>query len=159
MDASNSKTGHHTMRSHHVLSTDASNCKIGHSDMSSHRVLRCIHSTNASSCITEYSVMSSHIVLRVTPISSDRMSVRSSARRSSWLFAWSFFWGLDMEVLTGQENGRARILDIASVDAEDTGTSQAVPNTNNESMLPQESTNTEQIIAVAGGVVQGIILW
>ncbi|MCD7462471.1 hypothetical protein HAX54_048610 [Datura stramonium] len=35
------------------------------------------------------------------------------------------------------------------------GGSQAVPSTNNESMLPRESTNAEQMIAVAGGESSG----
>ncbi|KAF3630541.1 hypothetical protein FXO38_27100 [Capsicum annuum] len=41
--------------------------------------------------------------------------------------------------------------DLQFNDAEAAGTSQAVPTSNNERMLPQESTNAEQIIAVAGG--------
>ncbi|XP_049407044.1 transcription factor SRM1-like [Solanum stenotomum] len=66
-------------------------------------------------------------------------------------------------------NRRASILDITSVDAEAAGTSlvpnaedmigpafggsQVVPNTSNESMLPQESTNAEQqMITVAEGI-------
>ncbi|CAN4117047.1 unnamed protein product [Withania somnifera] len=48
------------------------------------------------------------------------------------------------------EKRRASILDITSADAEAAGTSQAMPSTKNESMLPRESTNAEQIIAVAG---------
>uniref|UniRef100_A0A0V0H7L4 Putative ovule protein n=1 Tax=Solanum chacoense TaxID=4108 RepID=A0A0V0H7L4_SOLCH len=69
-------------------------------------------------------------------------------------------------------NRRASILDITSVDAEAAGTSQfpntedmigpacggsqVVPNTSNESMLPQESTNAEQqMIAVAEGESSG----
>ncbi|KAK6779587.1 hypothetical protein RDI58_021771 [Solanum bulbocastanum] len=66
-------------------------------------------------------------------------------------------------------NRRASILDITSVDAEAAGTSQVpntedmigpacggsqvVPNTSNESMFPQESTNAEQrMITVAEGI-------
>ncbi|KAK6779907.1 hypothetical protein RDI58_022091 [Solanum bulbocastanum] len=72
-------------------------------------------------------------------------------------------------------NRRARekpsVLDIISVDAEFGGTSQvpntvdmigptcggsqAVPNISNESMFPQESTNTEQMMAVVGGELLG----
>ncbi|WMV44757.1 hypothetical protein MTR67_038142 [Solanum verrucosum] len=71
-------------------------------------------------------------------------------------------------------NRRASILDITSVDAEAAGTSQfpntedmigpacggsqVVPNTSNESMLPQESTNAEQqMITVAEGESSGHI--
>ncbi|KAF3684133.1 putative fasciclin-like arabinogalactan protein 12-like [Capsicum annuum] len=51
-----------------------------------------------------------------------------------------------------KKNRRASILDITSADAEAAGTSQAMPSTNNESIFPRQSTNAEQIIAVAGGV-------
>ncbi|PHT38466.1 hypothetical protein CQW23_22039 [Capsicum baccatum] len=55
-----------------------------------------------------------------------------------------------------KENRRASILDITSADAETAGTSQAVPNINNESMLPRESSNnTEQTISVSGGDSSG----
>ncbi|MCD7461047.1 hypothetical protein HAX54_045060 [Datura stramonium] len=59
---------------------------------------------------------------------------------------------------------RTSILDITSAavgtsqvpNTEDMiGGSQAVPSTNNESMLPRESTNAEQMIAVAGGESSG----
>ncbi|KAJ8563417.1 hypothetical protein K7X08_031869 [Anisodus acutangulus] len=70
-----------------------------------------------------------------------------------------------------KNNKRTSILAITSVDPETPGTSQ-VPNTedmlgpaaggsqaeastNNESMLPRESTNAEQMIAVAGGESSG----
>ncbi|PHU06586.1 Transcription factor MYB1R1 [Capsicum chinense] len=51
-----------------------------------------------------------------------------------------------------KKNRRASILDITSADAEAAGTSQAMPSTNNESIFLRQSTNAEQIIAVAGGV-------
>ncbi|MCD9640401.1 hypothetical protein HAX54_025690 [Datura stramonium] len=71
-----------------------------------------------------------------------------------------------LEAVT-KENRRASIRDTTSVDAEAAGTSlvpntedmigpayggsQAAASTNNESMLPRESTNAEQMIAVAAG--------
>lgn len=70
-----------------------------------------------------------------------------------------------------KENRRASIHDITSVDAEAAGTSlvpntedmigsacggsQVAASTNNESMLPRESINAEQMIAVAGGESSG----
>ncbi|KAM3325217.1 hypothetical protein P3S67_000341 [Capsicum chacoense] len=54
-----------------------------------------------------------------------------------------------------KEKRRASILDITNVDAEAAGTSQAVPSTKNEIMLPRESINAEQTIAVAEGESSG----
>ncbi|KAF3684134.1 hypothetical protein FXO38_00432 [Capsicum annuum] len=54
-----------------------------------------------------------------------------------------------------KEKRRASILNITSADAEAAGTSQAVPSTKNEIMLPRESINAEQTIAVAEGESSG----
>ncbi|PHT71898.1 hypothetical protein T459_22683 [Capsicum annuum] len=54
-----------------------------------------------------------------------------------------------------KEKRRESLLNIIIIDAEATGTSQVVLSTKNERILPQESINAEQTIAVAEGESTG----